>query len=96
MAGLVHQAVLLVATPLVHQVPGAIRYIGGCKIGVDRRAAKPGAWCNGTSAAHKLGSPLNTITVIAHELSRDIKPDGPIYEDITLLRAEIERRRVIL
>ena len=49
-----------------------------------------------TSAAHKLGSPLNTITVIAHELSRDIKPDGPIYEDITLLRAEIERCRVIL
>ena len=49
-----------------------------------------------TSAAHKLGSPLNTITVIAHELSRDIKPDDPIYEDITLLRAEIERCRVIL
>ena len=49
-----------------------------------------------TSAAHKLGSPLNTITVIAHELSRDIKPDDPIYEDITLLRGEIERCRVIL
>ena len=49
-----------------------------------------------TSAAHKLGSPLNTITVIAHELSRDIKPDNPVYEDITLLRAEIERCRVIL
>ena len=49
-----------------------------------------------TSAAHKLGSPLNTITVIAHELSRDIKPDDLIYEDITLLRAEIERCRVIL
>ena len=49
-----------------------------------------------TSAAHKLGSPLNTITVIAHELSRDIKPDDPIYEDIMLLRAEIERCRVIL
>ena len=49
-----------------------------------------------TSAAHKLGSPLNTITVIAHELSRDIKLDDPIYEDITLLRAEIERCRVIL
>ena len=49
-----------------------------------------------TSAAHKLGSPLNTITVVAHELSRDIKPDDPIYEDITLLCAEIERCRVIL
>ena len=49
-----------------------------------------------TSAAHKLGSPLNTITVVAHELSRDIKPDDPIYEDITLLCDEIERCRVIL
>ena len=49
-----------------------------------------------TSAAHKLGSPLNTITVVAHELSRDIGPDDPIYEDIKLLRAEIERCRVIL
>ncbi|MDC1381901.1 ActS/PrrB/RegB family redox-sensitive histidine kinase [Candidatus Puniceispirillum sp.] len=49
-----------------------------------------------TAAAHKLGSPLNTITVISHELLRDITPDDPIYEDIQLLRAEIERCRVIL
>ena len=49
-----------------------------------------------TAAAHKLGSPLNTITVISHELERDISPDDPIYEDIQLLRAEIERCRVIL
>ena len=49
-----------------------------------------------TAAAHKLGSPLNTITVIGHELARDISPDDPIYEDIQLLRTEIERCRVIL
>ena len=49
-----------------------------------------------TSAAHKLGSPLNTITVVAHELSREIKPDDSIYEDVKLLCAEIERCRVIL
>ena len=49
-----------------------------------------------TAAAHKLGSPLNTITVIGHELARDISPDDPIYDDIQLLRAEIERCRVIL
>lgn len=49
-----------------------------------------------TAAAHKLGSPLNTITVIGHELARDISPDDPINEDIQLLRAEIERCRVIL
>jgi two-component system sensor histidine kinase RegB len=41
-----------------------------------------------TAAAHKLGSPLNTITVISHELSREITEDDPIYEDIQLLRAK--------
>ena len=49
-----------------------------------------------TAAAHRLGSPLNTITVIGHELSREIGEDDPIYEDVMLLRAEIERCRVIL
>ncbi|MGB2123035.1 MAG: ActS/PrrB/RegB family redox-sensitive histidine kinase [Candidatus Puniceispirillaceae bacterium] len=49
-----------------------------------------------TAAAHRLGSPLNTITVIGHELSRDISDDDPLYEDVMLLRAEIERCRVIL
>ena len=49
-----------------------------------------------TAAAHRLGSPLNTITVIGHELSREMAPDDPNYEDVMLLRAEIERCRVIL
>ena len=49
-----------------------------------------------TSAAHKLGSPLNTITVIAHELDREVDPNDPIYDDIQLLRTEVERCRVIL
>ena len=49
-----------------------------------------------TAAAHRLGSPLNTITVIGHELAREIASDDPRYEDVMLLRAEIERCRVIL
>ena len=49
-----------------------------------------------TAAAHRLGSPLNTITLIAHELSGVIHQDDPIYEDVKLLRAEVERCRVIL
>jgi two-component system sensor histidine kinase RegB len=49
-----------------------------------------------TAAAHRLGSPLNTISVIGHELSRETAPDDPIYEDVVLLCAEIERCRVIL
>jgi len=49
-----------------------------------------------TSAAHKLGSPLNTIMVITHELEREIHADDPIREDIRLLRSEAERCRLIL
>ena len=51
-----------------------------------------------TAAAHKLGSPLNTITLIAHELSHlDPKKDfAAITEDLTLLKAETERCRQIL
>ena len=49
-----------------------------------------------TAAAHRLGSPRNTITVIAHEVSGVIHKDDPIYDDVRLLRAEAERCRVIL
>ena len=49
-----------------------------------------------TSAAHKLGTPLNTITVITHEIERETHPDDPIDEDVQLLRSEAERCRIIL
>ena len=49
-----------------------------------------------TSAAHKLGTPLNTITVITHELERELHVDDPIFEDVQLLRSEAERCRIIL
>ncbi len=49
-----------------------------------------------TSAAHKLGTPLNTITVITHELERELHKDDPIFEDVQLLRSEAERCRIIL
>jgi len=49
-----------------------------------------------TAAAHELGSPLNTITLISHELAKEITVDDPIYDDVQLLRSEVERCRVIL
>ena len=49
-----------------------------------------------TAAAHKLGSPLNTISLISHDLVNDIQDDDPLYEDIQLLNTEIERCRIIL
>jgi two-component system sensor histidine kinase RegB len=47
------------------------------------------------AAAHELGSPLATISVVARELSREVK-DGPLAEDVTLLMSQAERCRDIL
>jgi len=49
-----------------------------------------------TAAAHRLGSPLNTITVIVHEMMREIDKQNPLHEDVMLLRSEAERCRLIL
>ena len=49
-----------------------------------------------TSAAHKLGSPLNTIALIGHDLSNELAKEHPMYEDMKLLRDEVDRCRVIL
>jgi two-component system sensor histidine kinase RegB len=48
------------------------------------------------AAAHELGTPLSTITVIATELERAIEPDSPFADDIKLLREQAQRCRSIL
>jgi two-component system sensor histidine kinase RegB len=48
------------------------------------------------AAAHELGTPLSTITVIARELERAIERDSPHADDVRLLRAESQRCRDIL
>lgn len=48
------------------------------------------------AAAHELGSPLATITVVAKELQNDIPEDGPLRDDIMLLLSQTNRCREIL
>jgi two-component system sensor histidine kinase RegB len=48
------------------------------------------------AAAHELGTPLSTITVIAAELEREIEASSPHAEDIRLLREQAQRCRSIL
>jgi len=48
------------------------------------------------AAAHELGTPLSTISVIARELERSIDEISPHAEDIRLLREQAQRCRDIL
>jgi two-component system, sensor histidine kinase RegB len=48
------------------------------------------------AAAHGLGTPLATIAVVTKELLRDAKPADAHYDDLLLLRTEVERCRNIL
>lgn len=48
------------------------------------------------AAAHELGTPLATITVVAKEMERELGPDDRFREDVALLRSQSERCRDIL
>jgi two-component system sensor histidine kinase RegB len=48
------------------------------------------------AAAHELGTPLSTISVIARELERAIAPNAPHGDDVRLLRQQATRCRDIL
>jgi two-component system sensor histidine kinase RegB len=48
------------------------------------------------AAAHELGSPLGTISVIAKELARDLPTDSPLRPDVDLLLSQSDRCRDIL
>jgi two-component system sensor histidine kinase RegB len=48
------------------------------------------------AAAHELGTPLSTITVVTSELIGQVPKDSPIAEDIALLKSQAQRCREIL
>jgi len=48
------------------------------------------------AAAHELGTPLATISVVAKEMERELKDDDRFREDVQLLRSQSERCRDIL
>jgi two-component system sensor histidine kinase RegB len=48
------------------------------------------------AAAHELGTPLATISVVAKEMERELKTDDRFREDVMLLRSQSERCRDIL
>jgi two-component system sensor histidine kinase RegB len=48
------------------------------------------------AAAHELGTPLATISVVAKEMERELGQDARFGEDVQLLRSQSERCRDIL
>jgi len=48
------------------------------------------------AAAHELGTPLSTITVVVREIERALDPHSPYAEDVKLLREQAQRCREIL
>ena len=48
------------------------------------------------AAAHELGTPLATITLVVKELGKVVRPEDPMAEDIALLAQEVARCRTIL
>ncbi|WP_295555762.1 ActS/PrrB/RegB family redox-sensitive histidine kinase [uncultured Hyphomicrobium sp.] len=48
------------------------------------------------AAAHELGTPLSTLTLVTNELERQMAKDDPHREDILLLRSQAQRCREIL
>lgn len=48
------------------------------------------------AAAHELGTPLATISLVSKEMLREVNENSPLYADITLLRSQTERCREIM
>src|SRR5579872_4679615 len=48
------------------------------------------------AAAHELGTPLATITVVVREIERALEPNSPYSDDVKLLREQAQRCREIL
>jgi two-component system, sensor histidine kinase RegB len=48
------------------------------------------------AAAHELGTPLSTITVVVREIERALDANSPYAEDVKLLREQAQRCREIL
>src|SRR5271168_308646 len=48
------------------------------------------------AAAHELGTPLSTITVVVREIERSLDAKSPLTDDVKLLREQAQRCREIL
>jgi two-component system sensor histidine kinase RegB len=63
---------------------------------LDRELSLSNLGALAAAAAHELGSPLGTISLVSRELQRDLPPENPLRGDIDLLVSQSARCREIL
>src|SRR3954464_9916663 len=70
--------------------------LAAAQAALDREQSLSSLGALAAAAAHELGSPLGTISLVSRELQREIEADDPIRADIDLLVSQSARCREIL
>ncbi|HVY98269.1 MAG TPA: ActS/PrrB/RegB family redox-sensitive histidine kinase [Dongiaceae bacterium] len=70
--------------------------LAAAQAALDRELSLSTLGALAAAAAHELGSPLGTISLVSREMQRDLPPDSPLREDIDLLVSQSARCREIL
>src|SRR6185369_4533498 len=66
------------------------------QVALDRESSLSNLGALAAAAAHELGSPLGTISLVSREMQRDLPADSPLRGDIDLLVSQSARCREIL
>lgn len=70
--------------------------LAAAQAALDREQSLSSLGALAAAAAHELGSPLGTISLVSRELQRELEADDPIRADIDLLVSQSARCREIL
>jgi two-component system sensor histidine kinase RegB len=70
--------------------------LAAAQAALDREQSLSSLGALAAAAAHELGSPLGTISLVSRELQREIELDDPIRADVDLLVSQSARCREIL
>lgn len=91
---------LLFATFYVYRVAGEARRLSDAlastELVIQREQHLSDLDGMAAAAAHELGTPLATISLVAKEMDRAVQADNPLKEDIGLMRGQADRCREIL
>ena len=70
--------------------------LAAAQAALDREQSLSSLGALAAAAAHELGSPLGTISLVSREMQRDLAPESPLRDDVDLLVSQSARCREIL